>query len=68
MGNPAKTIARVASASKVDLIMRPTRGCGGFPAFLLGSVTAKVLDDANFPVWTDAHMPEGDRSIDTADS
>ncbi|HTU45414.1 MAG TPA: universal stress protein [Bryobacteraceae bacterium] len=66
MGDPATTIVRVAADSKVDLIMMPTRGCGGFRAFLLGSVTAKVLHDANCPVWTDAHMPEEDRSIDVA--
>ena len=42
----------------MDLIMMPTRGCGTFRRFLLGSVTAKVLHDAHCPVWTDAPAEE----------
>lgn len=55
-GDPARTIVRVAGAEKVDLIMLPTHGYGGFRRFILGSVTAKVLHDANCPVWTGVHM------------
>lgn len=36
----------------------PTRGCGRFRRFLLGSVTSKVLHDAACPVWTGVHMEE----------
>jgi nucleotide-binding universal stress UspA family protein len=35
--------------------MMPTRGSGKFRALLLGSVTAKVLHDAECAVWTAAH-------------
>ena len=55
-GDPARTIIRTASAEKADLIMLPTHGYGGFRRFLLGSVTAKVLHDADCPVWTGVHM------------
>src|SRR5262249_40350522 len=41
-----------------DLIMLPTHGYGPFRRFLLGSVTAKVLHDAECPVWTAAHMED----------
>jgi nucleotide-binding universal stress UspA family protein len=33
----------------------PTRGYGVFRRLLLGSVTAKVLHDADCPVWTGVH-------------
>jgi nucleotide-binding universal stress UspA family protein len=55
-GDPARTIIRVAHAEKVDLIMMPTHGYGGFRRFILGSVTAKVLHDAECPVWTGVHL------------
>lgn len=55
-GDPARTIMRVANAEKADLIMLPTHGYGGFRRFVLGSVTAKVLHDAECPVWTGVHM------------
>lgn len=54
-GDPASCITELAATSKVDLIMMPTRGRGRFRAALLGSVTAKVLHDADCPVWTAAH-------------
>lgn len=69
MGDPAREITCLAAQTRADLIMMPTRGCGRFRALLLGSVTAKVLNDAECPVWTDAHMdqqaPEQEREIDT---
>jgi len=57
-GDPASLIVDYAEKEKVDLIMMPTHGYGPFRRFLLGSVTAKVLHDANCPVWTSAHAPE----------
>ena len=57
-GDPAHEIVRYAGAEKIDLIILPTRGCGPFRRFLLGSVTAKVLHDAQCPVWTGVHMEE----------
>jgi nucleotide-binding universal stress UspA family protein len=35
--------------------MMPTRGRGPFRRFLLGSITAKVLHHARWPVWTSSH-------------
>lgn len=57
-GDAALQIACYAKEWKVDLIMMPTHGYGQFRRFLLGSITAKVLHDANCPVWTSAHTAE----------
>jgi nucleotide-binding universal stress UspA family protein len=57
-GDPAGTIVRVAQEEHVDLIMMPTHGYGGFRRFILGSVTAKVLHDAQCAVWTGVHLNE----------
>ena len=64
MGDPAKKIICFARETEIDLIMMPTRGGGTFRRFLLGSVTAKVLDDATCPVWTDAHLDQEGRGTD----
>jgi nucleotide-binding universal stress UspA family protein len=55
-GEPAAKIVELAQAQQVDLIMMPTRGCGRYRRFLLGSVTAKVLHDSDCPVWTSVHL------------
>jgi len=57
-GDPAKQIVCHAKAQKADLIMMPTHGYGPYRSLLLGSVTAKVLHDAECPVWTGVHTPE----------
>lgn len=54
-GDPAGIITRVAHQKRSSLIMMPTHGYGPFRSLLLGSVTAKVLHDAECPVWTVAH-------------
>ncbi|MGD0298630.1 MAG: universal stress protein [Bryobacteraceae bacterium] len=54
-GDPAAIIARVARQKQVSLIMMPTHGYGPFRGLLMGSVTAKVLHDAECPVWTATH-------------
>lgn len=58
LGDPAQVITDFAHTQDVDLIMMPTHGYGRFRSLLLGSVTAKVLHDAECPVWTAAHVPE----------
>jgi len=58
IGDPAAVITRFAQTEGVDLIMMPTHGYGPFRTLLLGSVTAKVLHDAECPVWTATHMEE----------
>jgi nucleotide-binding universal stress UspA family protein len=59
-GDPAKHILEYAKERKVDLIAMPTHGMGVFRTLLLGSVTAKVLHDAECPVWTGAHVEESE--------
>ncbi len=55
-GDPAAKIVRTAHDLGVSLIVMPTHGYGTFRRFILGSVTAKVLHDADCPVWTGVHM------------
>jgi nucleotide-binding universal stress UspA family protein len=54
-GDPAHSIVEYAAANHVDLIMLPTHGYGRYRSLLLGSVAAKVLHDAQCPVWTSVH-------------
>jgi len=54
-GDAARQIVDYVQNHKTGLIMMPTRGYGPFRATLLGSVTAKVLHDAQIPVWTGVH-------------
>jgi nucleotide-binding universal stress UspA family protein len=62
-GDPGSCIPAFARSSAADLIMMPTRGRGRFRAALLGSVTAKVLHDAECSVWTAAHTESTDYMI-----
>ncbi len=55
-GDPAGLIIEQAHTSGAGLIVMPTHGYGPFRRFILGSVTAKVLHDADCPVWTGVHM------------
>jgi nucleotide-binding universal stress UspA family protein len=57
-GDPATNILKIATAKQADVIMMPTHGHGAFRRFLLGSVTAKVLHDADCPVWTGVHLEQ----------
>lgn len=54
----AEKILAVSRAENVDLVMMPTSGIGRHRRFLLGSVTAKVLHDADCPVWTGVHLEQ----------
>jgi nucleotide-binding universal stress UspA family protein len=55
-GDPARTIVEYAHSENSDLIVMPTHGYGPFRRLLLGSVTSKVLHDADCPVWTGVHL------------
>jgi nucleotide-binding universal stress UspA family protein len=55
-GDPASRITGWAHDNSADLIIMPTHGYGTFRRFILGSVTAKVLHDADCPVWTGVHL------------
>jgi nucleotide-binding universal stress UspA family protein len=53
-GDAATEIARVAKEDRFDLIIMPTHA-GIFRQMLLGSTTAKVINDADCPVLTSRH-------------
>ncbi len=55
-GDPARRIVEYAHEQQVGLIAMPTHGYGPFRRFILGSVTAKVLHDADCPVLTGVHL------------
>jgi len=55
-GDPAQEIVALAHEIEAGLIVMPTHGYGPFRRFILGSVTAKVLHDADCPVWTGVHL------------
>ena len=57
-GDVAQAVVDLAHSDKMDLIVMPTHGYGRFRRFIIGSVTAKVLHDANCPVLTGVHLPE----------
>jgi nucleotide-binding universal stress UspA family protein len=57
-GDPARKIVEYAHERSVGLIIMPTHGYGPFRRFILGSNTAKVLHDADCPVWTGIHMED----------
>jgi nucleotide-binding universal stress UspA family protein len=66
-GDPAQRIVEYAHQESTDLIVMPTHGYGTFRRFIVGSNTAKVLHDAECPVWTGVHIQDaplqGDISI-----
>lgn len=57
-GDPARRLVEYAHTHQADLIVMPTHGYGGFRRFMLGSVTAKVLHDADCPVFTGVHLED----------
>lgn len=57
-GEPARKIVECAVAHKADLIMMPTQGLGRYRRLIIGSSVAKVLHDADCPVWTGVHLED----------
>lgn len=57
-GDPAHRIVEYAHQGNAGLIVMATHGYGPFRRFILGSTTAKVLHDADCPVWTGVHMEQ----------
>ena len=55
-GIPEMQIVEIAKSENVQLVVMPTHGYGVFRRFLIGSVTAKVLDDLPTAVLTGIHM------------
>jgi nucleotide-binding universal stress UspA family protein len=61
-GDPAATIVQRAHAEQAGLIVMPTHGYGVLRRAFVGSVTMKVLRDAECPVFTGVHL-DGTGSI-----
>jgi nucleotide-binding universal stress UspA family protein len=61
-GDPARRTVEFAHQEGAGLIVMPTHGYGPFRRFILGSNTAKVLHDADCPVWTGIHLEEAVQS------
>lgn len=57
-GDAASRIVECAVANSADLIMMPTQGLGIYRRLIIGSNAAKVLHDADCPVWTGVHMED----------
>jgi nucleotide-binding universal stress UspA family protein len=57
-GDPARRTVEFAHQEGAGLIVMPTHGYGPFRRFILGSNTAKVLHDADCPVWTGIHLED----------
>jgi nucleotide-binding universal stress UspA family protein len=55
-GEAAQKIVQCATANHADLIMIPTKGMGIYRRLILGSTSAKVLHDADCPVWSGVHL------------
>ena len=49
-GEPATRIVHIAVEEDIELIVMGTHGAGGYEAFLMGSVTNKVLHKTKIPV------------------
>jgi nucleotide-binding universal stress UspA family protein len=64
-GDPALSIVEFAHRENVGLILMPTHGRGVMRRFILGSVTAKVLHDAESPIFTGVHMAEPAATLTT---
>ena len=62
-GDPAQQIIAFAQQESADLIVMPTHGYGPFRRFILGSNTAKVLHDADCPVWTGVHIEDAPSAV-----
>lgn len=56
VGDAASRIAEAAASWNPDLVAMPTHGLGTFRRVLIGSVTAKILNDLACPVWTGVHL------------
>ena len=62
-GEAAQKIIECATVNHVDLIMIPTQGMGMYRRLILGSTSAKVLHDADCPVWTGVHLEKARRMM-----
>jgi nucleotide-binding universal stress UspA family protein len=64
-GDPAREILRAAREGEHDVIVLGSRGRGRMTTALLGSVSNRVMHDADVPVIV-IHRPRGDEGPDLA--
>ena len=64
-GDPARELLRVARDGDHDVLVMGSRGRGRMTAALLGSVSNRVMHDAEIPVIV-IHRPRGDDGPDLA--
>ncbi len=64
-GDPARELLRAASDGDHDVLVMGSRGRGRMTAALLGSVSNRVMHDADIPVIV-IHRPRGDAGPDLA--
>lgn len=57
-GEAARKIVECAVKHQADLVMMPTQGLGIYRRLIIGSSVAKVLHDADCPVWTGVHLED----------
>jgi nucleotide-binding universal stress UspA family protein len=62
LGRPARTILSSVDAHDVDLVVMGTRGEGGLPRRLLGSVTEYVVTHADVPIHVVPSVGDADDS------
>jgi nucleotide-binding universal stress UspA family protein len=55
-GDPAGRIASAANSGWFDAVVMSTRGSLAPRRFMIGSVTSKVLHDAELPIFTSVHF------------
>ncbi|MBV9759727.1 MAG: universal stress protein [Acidobacteriaceae bacterium] len=58
-GEPELQIAETAESEDAQLVMIPAPGHSALRNFLLGSITARILEDVKRPVLTGGHAPAG---------
>jgi len=58
IGHPAHTICNQAEEGKYDLIVMGSRGIGGLPGSLIGSISQRVSEHAHCPVLL-SRLPKG---------
>ena len=58
IGNPSEEIIKMVQSWTPDLIMLPSYALGFFRPDLLGSVTAKVLQNVSCPLWTGVYYDD----------
>ena len=64
-GDPARELLRAARDGDHDVLVMGSRGRGRMTAALLGSVSNRVMHDAEIPVIV-IHRPRGDDGPDLA--